>query len=259
MHSSCTHYVLSCTLGCLVITATAWAGRPLTIDDAAPVAPWQVELEAGATYVPSGDLDHFDFPLGVALGLPGNLEVGVGFGGQLEEREDAVGQRNWESAIGDLTLGAKWQFLQADRFWADHALAGTLKLPTADSDDGCGSGHTDFDLTWIVTKPLGEKWNVHVNLGYTWVGGAKDSLHYGLAADYQLTDRIQLVAEVYADSPLNKDEKTAALAGGGVRWQVWESLVLDAALNARLSDAAPSWTATIGLTWTMDFNQKEGK
>jgi putative salt-induced outer membrane protein YdiY len=115
---------------------------------------------------------------------------------------------------------------------------------------------TDYDLTWIVSKSLGKKWNAHFNLGYTWVGGADDVLHYGVAADYQLTDRVQLVAEVFADTTA---DDTAVQAGGGLRWQASEPVVLDAAVGAKLHGEAPDWTATVGLTWTLDFNRKERK
>jgi hypothetical protein len=46
-------------------------------------------------------------------------------------------------------------------------------------------------------------------------------------------------------------------AGGGLRWQVWEPVVFDAAVDAKLHGDTPDWTATVGLTWTLDFNRKE--
>ena len=85
------------------------------------------------------------------------LEVGVGFGGLVEEREELLGERVTKSGLGDLVLGAKWNPIPEDRGWASHALAFTLKLPTADHHSGFGSGETDFDVTYLASKSLGPR------------------------------------------------------------------------------------------------------
>jgi len=243
-------------LGLLASTAV-FAGRPLTVDDAGPVAPGQFEFETGVAFEHAGNCHHFDFPLGLTAGIVKTLEAGIGFGGQLEERLEDHGTGCTQSSIGDLALGLKWNPLAAERFWADHALALTAKLPTADSEKDLGSGVADFDLTYIATKSIGEQWNADFNLGYTWVGGDDDALHYGLALRWQAMKHVELVGEVFANTELAARQDTAMTAGVGARWEIMDGLVFDAAAGAGLRGESPDWTATIGFTWTFGFNNKK--
>jgi hypothetical protein len=229
------------------------AGRPLTVDDAGVIEPGNFQVEAGGRYVHNTGCRHFDFPLAVSCGVVPALQAGIGFGGQLEERAEAHGRRHTETEIGDLTLGAKWNPLPAERFWADHALALTLKLPTADDDKGLGSGKTDVDLTYILTRSLSEQFNVDFNLGYTWVGGDSDLVHYGLALRWQATERVELVGEVFADTPVAAGGDTVAAMNAGIRWKLADGWIFDAAAGAGLRGDAPDVTATAGLTWTFDI------
>lgn len=241
--------------GMVVLGATtAQAGRPLFTDDAEPVAPGQFELEAGVAYIKDGPTHHGDVPVSLTYGLPARLEIGAGFGGQFEERRDVFSGRQTEEGIADLTLGFKWKVLEQDRFWADQSLAGAVKLPTANEDEGLGSGEVDYSLAWIVTRGITEKLNAHLNVGYSWLGDsaeedADDVLFYGVAVDYQLTERLQPVAEIFAESPIESDGRIQVLTNVGLRWLVKDNLVLDFAVGTGLTEEAPDLFATTGLTW----------
>lgn len=244
----------------LWLTGGALAGRPLAIDDADPVDSGQFEFEAGAAYEDGADCKHWDFPFGLTYGVWPRIEAGVGFGGQFEERtenlEDTGAEETVnESSIGDLNLSAKWQVIESCPLGARHALAAAVKLPTADEDKDMGSGEVDGDLTWIVSRSIGEKAGVHLNVGYSWIGGPDDDvIHYGLAADYQLLDAVQWVGEVFADNELTNDADTVAQFSTGFRWTPVESLTVDLAAGSKVTDDAPDFTATAGLTWAFGFN-----
>jgi hypothetical protein len=259
---SCGGWAGGAALILLLLHQHAVAGRPLTVDDAEPVAFRQFEFEAGFGYVGEGDLRHYDIPFGVTYGVLPRLEAGLGFGGQIEERAEALGQERGVTDVGDLTLGAKWKVFAAERAWADQALAFTVKLPTASDDRGMGSGQTDFDLAWIVSKALTANWGAHLNLGHTWTGDRTtdrqdDVLHYGLALDYQVTTRLQLVAEIFADTPLTAEQETAVTVNGGTRWLVADNLVVDAAVGGGVRRAAADVVATVGLTWAFGFGNDD--
>ncbi len=239
----------------------AFGGRPLTVDDAEPVQYQQFELETGLGYVGDHNVTHFDFPLGLAYGVLPRWELGAGFGGQIEERDVALAEEDALTDIGDLTLSSKVKVLTEERFWAAHSVALTLKLPTASYRKGMGSGCVDYDLMWIASKAIGDKWHVHVNAGHTWMGDQEDEpfddvVHYGVAADYQLSRQVQLVAEVFADTPLPHGEDTEAAINGGLRWQIRDSLTLDAAVGTGIVNAPGRITGTIGLTWSFGFKNK---
>jgi len=246
----------------ILMGAAAWAGRPLSVDDADPVEPRRFELETGVGYERTGSCRHWDLPFGLACGLVEGLEAGVGFGGQFERRErvlEECGIAETESAHGpaDLALSVKWRFVTCERVGGRYALVPSVKLPTADGDEELGSGETDGDLMWIGSWGLGERAGLHCNLGYTWVGGPDANLlHYGVALDFQVLDALQWVGEVLAERELQSTAQPVVQANTGVRWSLRENLVIDVAAGTRLSREAPRFTATAGLTWS--FGQTEG-
>ncbi|MCS7049749.1 MAG: transporter [Verrucomicrobiae bacterium] len=236
----------------MTIGISVWAGRPLVVDDAGTVAPFECELEAVFAYERDTGLRHVETPVALTYGLPARIDIGAAFGWQWEERRTGTG---WESEndVTDLLLLVKWNPLTAERFWADHALVGTLKIPTADEDEGFGSGKVDYDLMYIATKAVTDELQADVNVGYGWIGGGDDVVHYGLALRWQATERIEWVAEVVTETVLASDNDTAVALTGGLRWSVSEELVLDAAVGGGLNKHAPDWAATVGLTWVFGF------
>ncbi len=250
--------------GVLCVAGSAFAGRPLAIDDADPADVGQFEFEAGAAYEHDSDCKHWDFPFGLTYGVIRSVEIGVGFGGQFEERterlEDGGAECTREHGIGDLTLGAKWQFLESCPLGARHAIVPSVKFPTADDDKELGSGKTDYDLTWVASRSIGEKAGIHLNVGYSWIGGPDDDvMHYGMAADYQILDAVQWVGEVFAEQEMSSEADTIVQYNTGFRWNPIESLTLDIAGGSKISGDAPDFTATAGLTWAFGFTSKENK
>ena len=240
----------------LILTSSAvFAGRPLTIDNADPVDASMFEFELGAGYESDSQCNHAEIPLGLSYGLISGVQIGVAFGGQLEEREETTG-KDRECGVGDLELSTKWKFFDETERLPSQALAVAVKIPTADDSTGLGSGETDYDLTWVASKTIGEKTGIHINTGYSWIGEPAgeevgDAVHYGLALDYQLTESVQWVGEVFAEKELQGGTQTEVQYDTGLRWSAAESLVLDIAAGSRLcGDDAPDLTATFGLTWT---------
>lgn len=251
--------------GVLSLCGIALAGRPLAIDDADPVDPGQFEFEAGCAYEHDSDCKHWDFPLGLTYGLVSGMEVGVGSGGQFEERTEVLEDSCFEETqnehgIDDLTIGAKWRIIESCPLGARHAVVPSVKLPTADNEKGLDSGETDYDLTWIASRSISEKAGVHLNLGYSWIGGPDDDvLHYGAALDYQIVDVIQWVGEVFAEKGLAGATDAVVQYNTGFRWNPTESLTLDIAGGSKISGDAPDFTATAGLTWAFGFKNNESR
>ena len=243
----------------LVLTAgAAFAGRPLAIDNADPVDRGWFELELGTEYETDSACSHLEVPFGLSYGLLPGLQAGAAFGGQLEEREEATG-RDRECGIGDLELGAKWKVMQEQTVFPALALAGAIKLPTADEDKDLGSGETDYDLTGIASKMLTDRIGLHVNAGYTWVGEPDgeevgDVAHYGAALEVQLTGALQWAGEVFAEKELQDGTQTVVQGNTGLRWNPSENLTLDIAAGGRLAgNDAPDFTAAAGLTWAFEI------
>jgi len=239
----------------LVLTVgTVFAARPLTVDDAGVVDAGQYELEIGASVVHDSDREVLEIPIGLTVGVLPNIAVGIGLGGQYEERTHVAG-KDHESGLGDLVLGVKWGFLSETNWLPAQALSFSAKFPTADEDKGLGSGEIDYDVTWIASKMLTEIVGLHANAGYSWVGepggeDVGDIAHYGMALDVQLNDAVQWVGELFAEKELQGGTQTIVQCNTGFRGDVLENLTLDVAVGSGLhGDDAPDVTATLGLTW----------
>lgn len=241
---------------------SAFAGRPLVTDDADPVDAGQAEFELGASQERETGFRHWDVPFGLTLGLGRHVEAGFAFGGVFEERTETLEEtgsdvRRHENGIGDLNVGVKWQFLPVCPLGARHALAASVKFPTADEDKELGSGKTDADLYWIISRNLGETAGAHLQIGYTWIGGPDDDvLHAGLALDVQLTDVLQGVGEVFAEKELTDGADAIWQYTLGLRWAATETLTLDVAAGSKLGSDGPDFAGTAGFTWAFGFKTR---
>ena len=232
----------------------AWAGRPLTVDDADPADSGWVEVEAGVAYAKDASTYHGDLPLGLSVGAGGGWEFGVGAGGQWEKAEG-----DSETDFSDVGLGAKWRIVEACDGALRLAVIPSVTLPVADEDKGLGSGETDYDLTWAVSFSPSEVVGLHGNAGYAWIGedGAGDVVHYGVVMDYAWTERVQGVAELFVEDERQAGTDTLVMVNAGLRWTASDSLVLDVAGGVPVDGRGPDFTATAGLTFAFDLNRAE--
>lgn len=245
-------FVVRVVVSVIVAASVAVAGRPLVISDAGAVDKGVFQLEAGGNYFADSSDTSGDGSLTLSYGLVSNLEVGIGIGCQwFHEHGDDT-----DECLTDLGLGAKWMFASQDRCLLDHALAVAVVIPTADEDKGLGSGEVDLAITWIGTRQITEPWAANVNVGYTWTGDPDDEdrsdlLLYGVSTTYAITEKLEPVLEVFAETPTNADGewKTSVFINGGLRWLVSDVLTLDTAVGTTLSGAGPNVFATVGLTW----------
>ncbi|MBW7907955.1 MAG: transporter [Kiritimatiellae bacterium] len=238
----------------MLIPVASYAGRPLTIDDAGVVEKGLFQVEVGAAGEGDSEVTHWDFPAELAYGIAPSAQVNLGFGGQLEERTEILSHDDHRTdhvgGIGDLTLGGKWLLIPECPLGASHAIAASIKFPTADESRQLGSGHTDYDATWIVSRSIGDNVAIHLNLGYSWIGGADcNVLHYGAALDVMLTDSLQWVGEVFSDREHHSDTPDLVMGNTGLRWTASDTLTWDIAGGARIHGESPDWQFTVGLTW----------
>jgi hypothetical protein len=236
---------------------SAFATLPLTIDEADTQDPGTFQIEAGSSYETDSECHHYDVPVALTYGVMPRWDIAAGFGGQLEQRtrHEHEGDDRRVSGLADLNLATKWMFLKESTYLPRQTLCPSVTFPTADDKKGLGSGETDYDLTWMASKALGERLGVHLNFGYSWLGDPSgedvgDLVHGGLAADYQLLDSLQWIGEVFGEEEL-EDHENAWQFKTGLRWEVAHAFNLVAAAGSRLSGDAPDFTATVGLIWVL--------
>jgi len=95
-----------------------------------------------------------------------------------------------------------------------------------------------------------------VMFGYTLVGAdgddnVRDIYLYGLAADYSVTEKFHVVAEIagnrHPDRAASEDPLSGLL---GFTHQVAAKVILDGGVRYGFNNAAPKWNTTIGFSIT---------
>jgi len=241
---------------CVLTSANvSLAGRPLVVDDAAPVAAGHVEVEIGLsrTRAHGGGREQALPIITVAYGIIDMLEIGLGIQRVNHDPRGESPTRGFE----DLHLLTKFSVIEETEVLPAATFSVDVSVPTANKAKGLSTGNSDQAFTFIMSKFDGLT-GFHLNLGYLLVDsppGAKlkNRLRGGMAADYGIHPAIVLVGEVFGSSRANKGEKNEASFQLGVRYAVSPRLVLDAAAGRSLRSSGASVHGTAGLTWTIDI------
>lgn len=236
-------------LACLA-AGSAFAARPLETDDAGTVDPGFVEVELGAAFESDPSAEAWETAIGIKTGVIPGLDVGLGFGWQ-RLREGGV----TETGVTDLELGAKWNFLSETNGFPAMSITAAVKLPTADENKGLGSGETDWDVTFVLSKALTERCCAHMNAGYGFIGSPDgedvgDVLHGSAALEFQVSEAFCVVCEILAERERENGAQTELIGNAGMRWVISDALAFDTAAGTSLKGGdAPDVYATAGLTW----------
>ena len=122
--------------------------RPTFSKNTATTAQGTVEVEAGLLRDP-GDL--FDTPTTIKYGLSAQDELFIGLSPfKMVELPGDDGE-----GFGDVTLGWRQRFWEQQDNGTSAAWMAYVKLPTADEDEGLGSGEVDGFLAGSLTMATG--------------------------------------------------------------------------------------------------------
>lgn len=213
--------------------------RPTVATHAYTVAPGWVELEAGL------ELDRYG---GGASGGSAPLVVKTGLvpGAQLDV--DVTGLRvpqGGATGIGDLALALKVRLLAKAPLLGDLSLQPSLKLPTAPTASGLGTGTTDVGLLLISSHELGPV-SMDLNAGLvrrSGDGGAvpRSATVWTASFGGQAAGAFGWVAEVYGypgtAGPAGQRPIVALLGGPTLLARPW--LAFDAGLIVPLAGPQP--------------------
>jgi hypothetical protein len=221
-----TRKLLLWTLAALVLPIPNQAGPPFVTDDPEPVEyrHWEVYL--------SSQLYHDDYgwtgtvpQTEINYGVVPNLQLHVMFS------NDFTATSSTASAVGfgDIELGAKYRFIQQNRFLPDVAFYPLVEVPTASRSRGLGDGHTQYFLPLWTEKDFG-KWTVNIGGGY-YINPGKDNLNWwfmGAMLQRKITDHVALGAEVFHQTVQAKGGNSTLCKGvmdGSLTWESSSRLV----------------------------------
>ena len=157
-----------------------------------------------------------------------------------------------------LVLGTKYRLFGEPA--ADSGLSASLeiKLPTADEEEGLGSGATNVDLRtrwgWQIASEV-----IYFNVGHTWVGDDGDTRRdntwfYAGVWDHPIGERVRLLTEVYGKTSDDPDGPNAFAATVGGKWRLPHNQQLQASVGRSLrhdKEGGPDLRVYAG--WRRDF------
>ncbi len=244
--------------------ALAVAAHPLITDDAGTLGrgAWQVELtsELGREVEGSGaerTRDHSgEGALAVGFGVLDRVDVVAGVATSWARSRLGDGPTSKADGFGDVSVDLKWRAMEVGGFAL--ALKPGITLPTGDVDKGLGSGRPCYALTAIASQELGPV-SLHANIGYLRddhsrredrEASRQDRLHASVAAAVQAAPRLQLVADLGAETNSDRASSTwPAYALGGAIFAVTPGVDLDVGIKAGLTDPETDLAGLAGLTF----------
>ncbi len=244
----CIGLVLSALLLCF--TSSIFAARPLITDDADTVEKGTFQVEGGFDFVRQDNHDKEYFPsFTLTFGLFERMDIGVGSAYLFVN--PAEGKK--VNGFSDTPLKVKYRFLDQKGWIPSFVVSGLLIIPTASKSKGIGSGKVDFNITNIFQWNLSKRWQLYMNLGYTFIGDKQrnDELNYSIAGQFVLSEKWALVGEIFGLNNFNGNKRDDPILGlVGIQYMLFtDKLVLDAGVEIGMSKAAPDFRWTTGLTW----------
>ena len=199
----------------LLFSTQALAGPPYVTDDPEPTAKghWEDYTFASGTNVPgqTQGAGGLDLNYGAAKDLQLSAVLSLGY-------SRCAGYR---VGLGDLELGAKYRFVhQTDGGWLpDVSVFPALDLPTGAR--AFGTGHASLSLPIWMEKDFG-KWSAFGGGLYDINPGAGNR-NFGLlgwALTRAVTDRLNLGAEIYHQTPQTTGGRALTAVGFGAVYQL---------------------------------------
>jgi len=180
-----------------------------------------------------------------------DAEVGLQFFAR-QTYQQSGGRRTTHSGIGDVTVRAKWTYLENDKIGAAAAVIPFIKVPT--STGGVGNEHAEGGVIFPWAMPLGTgmaigamaEWDLvrnDQNNGY-------DSRWFSSAF---LRRHIAGPWGAYGEVTFGVSSETSSSflgsLGGGVTWDWSKTLQLDYGLSKGLGNRATDWQHALRVRW----------
>lgn len=224
-------------------------GRPVRIEDAAPVeryafelqlAPLRLERESGGSY-------HWELAPELAYGILPRTQLEVGFP---VSWVDADGDEGGASGLAGIEVAALHQLNVETRTLPSLAVAADVLLPVG----GLAPEGVYTSVKGIATRTF--SWaRFHANAQYTWgdepgageEAGEASRWMAGVAVDRTFPLRSLLViADVFAEQPLHDGEELAWTAETGLRYQTSPQFNVDLGVGRRFAGGGQGWFFTFG-------------
>ena len=162
--------------------------------------------------------------------------------------------------FGDNWLGPQIRFYKQTKHVPTLAFGYAIKIPSASTDDGLGSGHVDHAFTFLASKDIAG-FHFDLNATHFLIGRAtspgfnqpafdqNDQLN--LAFSHVIHAPLQFTGEFYGDTQLNRDTSGFASSLWALTYTIIPRLVIDGGFEAGLTAGGPHRHVFAGLTYSI--------
>lgn len=235
--------LVMCSSACTVVGKHTTPQRPTVSSDTKTTAAGSLEIEAGVTHDPG---DSLDLPIQLKYGIDDRSEVYLAFSPfRFADRPGDDGH-----GIGDLAIGARHRFVEETQDGPAIAGSAYVKLPTADADEGLGSGEVDVGFAGAIEKNI-DRFDLVGFAQLDFLGDQDGGIDFGqtlaFAGSTPLDERWGVLGELSGIFVPDRHVDAVQFLAG-TTYTVRPDLVFDAALGFGLTDDAPDFVLIFGFT-----------
>ena len=238
--------------GCYSDSITANPNRP-TVANPADITQYGVlELEYGWDRLwPEEGVRQASLGGLLKFGLLCDLELRWNTNSFLSQIDSSGTHRSF----GDNWLGPQIRFYRQTKRVPTLAAAYAVKIPSASTADGLGSGRVDHAFTLLASKDIA-RFHFDFNLSQLLVGrptaaGFDNNQQMNLAFSHVIRGGLQFTGEFYGDTRLNPATPGFASCLWAFTYTVVPRLVLDAGFEAGLTSGGPHRHVFVGFTYSI--------
>ena len=238
--------------GCYADSIAANPNRP-TVSNPAHVTQYGVvEVEYGwDRFWPGGDIRQTSLSGLLKFGIFCDVELRWNTTSFLSQT-DATGTHQ---TFGDNWIGAEIRFHRQTQRLPTMAFSYALKIPSATTVDGLGTGLVDHSFTFGASENI-RNFNLDFNFTQFLIGkanpsGFDENQQLALAFSHVIHGRLQFVGEFYGKTELNPTTQGFASSLWALTYTVLPRLVIDGGFEAGLTSGGPHRHAFIGATYAI--------
>jgi hypothetical protein len=157
--------------------------------------------------------------------------------------------------FGDNWLGTEIRFHRQTTYLPTMAFSYAIKIPSAGTEDGLGTGRVDHSFTFGASEKVAH-FNLDFNFTQFLVGrpnaaGFDENQQFALAFSRTIHGGLQFVGEFYGQTQLNNTAPGFASSLWAVTYTIVPRLVIDGGFEVGLTSGGPHRHAFFGATYSI--------
>ena len=158
-------------------------------------------------------------------------------------------------SFGDNWLGPQIRVYRHTKRVPTLAFSYAVKIPSARTEDGLGTGRVDHAFTFLASKDIAHfsfDFNVtQFRIGRPNASGVDKNQQVSLAFSHVIRGGLQLTGEFYGETRLNQTTPAFASSLWALTYTVVPRLVIDSGFEAGLTSGGPHRHAFVGATYSI--------